>query len=412
MRYYAPGDDIFIFGFSRGAYTARFLAEMLDDVGLLPHGNEEMVEFAWKTFAKWQMRRGSDMKKKYHFWEYMRKKHDEKRKKELDALIVSMQGFKDTFSRDIKPIRLLGLFDTVNSVPQFEAPWMDRKKFPYTARSAAREIWHAVSIDERRVNFRADLLYQSLERPRNIVQDEPEDPMSPEAIDAHNHQSKGQQVHEVWFMGNHGDVGGGWAPPEGKRWGMSHVPLVWMVRAAYRAGVKFNPKRLQDMGIELEGTHDHLFVAPTNGGKSSSYAEGTSHRDDSFHDVILQPIHDCLSRTSGLVWHEVLRWNIAEHIPFRRMHYQNGKWTPIRLPLPLGGSRDIPKVVKIHGSVFSRMADDKSYRPGNLILGDGRKWVKGEVVEFNPKDWQLLASSDGKDYYEQVYIRGDKSSEG
>jgi uncharacterized protein (DUF2235 family) len=35
MRYYLPGDDIFLFGFSRGAYTARFLAEMLDHVGLL-----------------------------------------------------------------------------------------------------------------------------------------------------------------------------------------------------------------------------------------------------------------------------------------------------------------------------------------------------------------------------------------
>jgi uncharacterized protein (DUF2235 family) len=35
MRYYTPGDDIFFFGFSRGAYTARFLAEMLEHVGLL-----------------------------------------------------------------------------------------------------------------------------------------------------------------------------------------------------------------------------------------------------------------------------------------------------------------------------------------------------------------------------------------
>jgi uncharacterized protein (DUF2235 family) len=35
MRYYLPGDEIYLFGFSRGAYTARFLAEMLDHVGLL-----------------------------------------------------------------------------------------------------------------------------------------------------------------------------------------------------------------------------------------------------------------------------------------------------------------------------------------------------------------------------------------
>jgi uncharacterized protein (DUF2235 family) len=65
MRYYTPGDDIYFFGFSRGAYTARFLAEMLDHVGLLSvsrsvvmvisdrltltqAGNEEMCQFAWK----------------------------------------------------------------------------------------------------------------------------------------------------------------------------------------------------------------------------------------------------------------------------------------------------------------------------------------------------------------------------
>lgn len=53
MRYYNVGDDIFLFGFSRGAYTARFLAEMLDHVGLLSAGNEEMATFAWKAFERW-----------------------------------------------------------------------------------------------------------------------------------------------------------------------------------------------------------------------------------------------------------------------------------------------------------------------------------------------------------------------
>jgi uncharacterized protein (DUF2235 family) len=43
MRFYTVGDQNYIFGFSRGAYIARFLAEMLDHFGLLSHGNEEMV---------------------------------------------------------------------------------------------------------------------------------------------------------------------------------------------------------------------------------------------------------------------------------------------------------------------------------------------------------------------------------
>ena len=61
-------------------------------------------------------------------------------------------------SRPVRRIRLLGLFDTVNSVPRFESAWMQRTKFPYTARSSAKVIRHAVSIDERRAKFRQDLI--------------------------------------------------------------------------------------------------------------------------------------------------------------------------------------------------------------------------------------------------------------
>ncbi|WEW59150.1 hypothetical protein PRK78_004619 [Emydomyces testavorans] len=142
MRYYSPGDDIYFFGFSRGAYTARFLAEMLDYVGLLTAGNEELVRFAWKTFSKWQQRRGSS----------------EEDRKEKRRLFRYMKAFRETFSRPIKQIRFLGLFDTVNSVPSFESAWMQRNKFPYTARSSARIIRHAVGIDERRAKFRQDLI--------------------------------------------------------------------------------------------------------------------------------------------------------------------------------------------------------------------------------------------------------------
>lgn len=71
-----------------------------------------------------------------------------------------MCAFRETFSRPVRPIRFLGLFDTVNSVPQLENAWMQRSKFPYTARSTARVIRHAVSIDERRAKFRQDLVGQ------------------------------------------------------------------------------------------------------------------------------------------------------------------------------------------------------------------------------------------------------------
>ena len=49
----------------------------------------------------------------------------------------------------------------VNSVPRFESAWMQRSKFPYTARSSAKIIRHAVSIDERRAKFRSDLISEA-----------------------------------------------------------------------------------------------------------------------------------------------------------------------------------------------------------------------------------------------------------
>ncbi|KAL2868397.1 T6SS phospholipase effector Tle1-like catalytic domain-containing protein [Aspergillus lucknowensis] len=142
MRFYNPGDEIYFIGFSRGAYIARFLSEMLDFVGLLEAGNEELTRFAWKTFAKWQQRRGDS----------------EEDKEEKKKLFRFMKAFRETFSRPITRIRFMGLFDTVNSVPRFESAWMQRSKFPYTARSSAKVIRHAVGIDERRAKFRQDLI--------------------------------------------------------------------------------------------------------------------------------------------------------------------------------------------------------------------------------------------------------------
>ena len=62
------------------------------------------------------------------------------------------------FCVKVRRIRFLGLFDTVNSVPKFEAAWMQRSKYPYTARSSAKVIRHAVAINERRAKFRQDLI--------------------------------------------------------------------------------------------------------------------------------------------------------------------------------------------------------------------------------------------------------------
>lgn len=113
MKYYSPGDYIYVFGFSRGAYTARFLAEMIHDIGLLSQGNEEMIRFVYSTFSEAQKAKGSsgqsqkDLERK----EYMR-------------------SFREAFCRPHMMVHFLGLFDCVNSVGQFEIPFR-RKSYRY-----------------------------------------------------------------------------------------------------------------------------------------------------------------------------------------------------------------------------------------------------------------------------------------
>ena len=91
MRYYNEGDLIYIFGFSRGAYTARFLAEMLFSIGLLSRGNEEMVQFAWDTFSDFQRSRGN----------VHQSKRDQKN-------VEYMKKFKDTFCRGKRLLNHIG----------------------------------------------------------------------------------------------------------------------------------------------------------------------------------------------------------------------------------------------------------------------------------------------------------------
>lgn len=82
------------------AYIARFLAQMLDAVGLLSKGNDQMLRFAWKAFSEWQTRLDETAEQK-------------KKKKETYQF---MRAFRETFSRPVRRIRFLGLFDTVVSM--------------------------------------------------------------------------------------------------------------------------------------------------------------------------------------------------------------------------------------------------------------------------------------------------------
>ncbi|KAH8726273.1 hypothetical protein GQ44DRAFT_571521, partial [Phaeosphaeriaceae sp. PMI808] len=488
MRYYTPGDDIYFFGFSRGAYTARFLAEMLDHVGLLSAGNEEMCQFAWKTFQKWQCRLPEEKSREINPGE----------KTEKRQLLEFMCAFRETFSRPVRPIRFLGLFDTVNSVPAFENAWMQRSKFPYTARSSARVIRHAVSIDERRAKFRQDLISQAKpdrsthykhhrkhkhaknhfhghetsglngkdgeegrgrrdtlappERFRNPHETSGVRNRSPAysqcegnghsgansvmSFDAHrtapSEDDEGDQdIQEVWFPGCHADIGGGWPLDPGQDAALSHVPLVWMVREAQKAGLEFDEEKLEALHCYLDESESvdagRQTLVPTievDPGSSSPVTENKgpsslnnttdgenakscidddnfakhhhTHPDTVFHKhfhfaATKGRIHDVLQFKNGVSGMSVMSWNMMEYMPFRRMDLrEDGTWKAIVWPLPKGETRDIPTNAIIHSSVIKRMLADPSYRPGNLIVGGGGRGVRHAPKEMGIGKWVVI----------------------
>jgi uncharacterized protein (DUF2235 family) len=190
MGEFNPGDQIFIFGFSRGSYTARALCGLLHMCGLLTRGNEALIPYALRLY-----------------------KSNDPCKFEIAG------GFKTTFSIPCKPY-FLGLWDTVSSVGWILDPIHTKGgHLPYTATLPDISILrHAVSIDERRAFFRQNLIHEPTPANQNLKQ--------------------------VWFAGVHSDVGGSYAEAES---GLSKIALRWMLCEAQSAGLLLDPQKVTDV---------------------------------------------------------------------------------------------------------------------------------------------------------------------
>ena len=148
MDRYEPGDRLFLFGFSRGAYTVRALAGMLHRVGLLQKGSVNLIPYASRIY-------------------------NDRARHPLAA------DFKRAYCHECRS-HLIGVWDTVGSMGWF---W-GRKFFDAALNPDVRHGYHAVSIDERRRKF-----------PVSLWREERGD----------------QTIEQVWFPGVHSDVGGSYA---------------------------------------------------------------------------------------------------------------------------------------------------------------------------------------------------------
>ncbi|KAF8594399.1 hypothetical protein BDV93DRAFT_502060 [Ceratobasidium sp. AG-I] len=181
---YRPGDLIFLFGFSRGAYQVRAIAGMIATVGLIFPGNQEQIPFAFELYA------------------------NNPGKQKIDT-------FRKTFSRSAVDVHFLGAWDTVSSIGFGRG-----KLLPLTNQHQHIKYFrHALALDERRVKFLPEYV--------EYVNDKSVDP---------------DRVKEVWFAGTHSDIGGG--NTHNANLDRGTESLVWMMNEAENAGLKVDSKNL------------------------------------------------------------------------------------------------------------------------------------------------------------------------
>lgn len=183
---YRPGDRIYLFGYSRGAFAVRSLAGLIDRIGLVRprFATERMIRQVWRLY-------------------------------QTDPHGPHAQAFARTFCDPGVEIEMVGVFDTVKALGwrlPFLAARSDRETAFHSLHlgNRVRRGFHALALDETRTAFEP-VLWDS--RP----------------------DWKGQ-VEQVWFRGCHGDVGGhltGFSPARG----LSNIPLVWMLENAEACGL-------------------------------------------------------------------------------------------------------------------------------------------------------------------------------
>ncbi|KAI0250935.1 hypothetical protein BJV78DRAFT_1275572 [Lactifluus subvellereus] len=380
MQNYHEGDSVCIFGFSRGAYTARALAGMLHKVGLLSKDNFEQVAFAYKLYKSSSHR--------------------------AHKLAIR---FKRSFSREV-PIEFLGVWDTVASVGLFST-----RTLPFVgANNTIRVFRQALSLDERRAKFCPNLYHRPVSTPGpHSPQSEPllkkmaralkiftkprrsrDTPHSALDSDSNGPGKKPgfkKDVKEVWFAGAHSDVGGGLAK-DTESYALSNIPLRWMVReianaechirfdeAALEAwNIPITTTMIERMPIEREvsdstllgdeqspgkATSDKYHVAPereenatTSTGASASTTWGKSVPAPS-PSPQAEPSLDAkdAAQKMGDALRDNLFWWIVEIVPtYHEWQNEHDEWVG-KWRLHLGRGRELPARPLFHESVKIRM---------------------------------------------------------
>ncbi len=204
---YIAGDNIFLFGFSRGATTVRSLSGFIHLFGILPKSRPELIKQAYKIY------RISDSRK---------------RKKIADDFVARHHN-------QWTKIKFLGVWDTVAALGLpfkrfgFLVDWFPFFRHKFHNLVLSESVVHArqaLAIDDERRTFHPKIWEREIK--------------------------DYQTMKQVWFSGMHTDVGGGYLEQE-----LSDIPLLWMLDEAITAGLRIYQKHTVKINPDADGfMHD------------------------------------------------------------------------------------------------------------------------------------------------------------
>jgi len=320
--HYEEGDAIWLFGFSRGAYTVRVLAAFVYVIGLLKPNQLNLADYAFTAYKK--ASHDSHKGKRIADEDALKAAASET---EISKGLPAAWQFRTIAGGRPVTIKFVGVWDTVASVivPRSDRFLLDLQRLRFTRTDPCVEIFRqAIAIDERRRMFRLNKWTE---------------PQTFKSNPFNAKNWKPQDIRQVWFAGVHSDIGGGYPETES---GLSKFPLLWIINQAKAAGLKTSTAMVNHLVLGTERKNSiRTYVQPDPAG----------------------PIHRSLKSF----------WWILEVLPKRTKWREWPRRTSfLGFYLPLGEPRLIPEGARIHSSVFDRMAEVPNYRPVNVP----RPWTR------------------------------------
>jgi uncharacterized protein (DUF2235 family) len=317
------GDRLYLFGFSRGAYTVRVLAGLIHKVGLIAPEQVNLAGFgliAYKQFSSDSPAQGLNLNA------VTEAGSDQDGPLPTSRFDNAAQFGRITSAR-WPDIDFVGVWDTVASVivPRPDRYfWPSLEDLAFTIANPSVKVFRqAISIDERRTMFRLKQW------------DDPQDCLSQPygKRDAMEHAARKQNILQVWFSGVHKDIGGGYAEAQSA---ISKYPLIWMIEEAVRHGLSIKPWTFKQL------------------------AWGIQRPDPKFRYVAPDYLADAHNSMN-------FAWRLLECVPKRTTYRE---W-PERKSLfgfyiPCKEPRAIPEGAVIHESVIKRIAERRDYKPVNM----------------------------------------------